>query len=117
MKEIPQNVTESVRKRNPHLYDLGAVVASQPQCSPRLALDSAKPKRQRGKGCVEVVVTIIACCFREADDDNNMASLKGIRDGIAETLGIDDGDRRIRFEYGQIETRAERGLIVKIELL
>lgn len=66
---------------------------------------------------MEVVVTIIACCQREADDDNNCASLKGVRDAIAESLGIDDGDRRIRFEYGQIESRADRGLIIKIELL
>jgi hypothetical protein len=38
----------------------------------------------------------------ELDDDNNVASLKHVRDQVAEQLGVDDGDRRrLRFTYGQ----------------
>lgn len=35
------------------------------------------------------------------DDDNLRSAFKAIRDGIADALRIDDGDRRIRFEYDQ----------------
>jgi len=66
---------------------------------------------------VEIIVTIIAFCRREADDDNNIASLKGIRDAIAESIGIDDGDGRIKFQYSQSETRGRKGVVVKIESL
>lgn len=35
------------------------------------------------------------------DDDNLRSAFKAIRDGIADALRIDDGDRRIRFAYDQ----------------
>jgi len=36
------------------------------------------------------------------DDDNLVGALKGVRDAVAEWLGVDDGDvRRIRFKYAQ----------------
>lgn len=74
-----------------------------------------KPKREKRKGRVRVVVTLIACRGREVDDDGNVAGLFHWRDAIAKRLGIDDGDRRIRWIYGQIETRGESGIIIKIE--
>lgn len=118
VNQIPQNVTESVRRRNPHLYPpLGGLAPGQPQQSQVSPLERLIQKRQKGKGGVEVVVTLIACRRRELDDDGNVASQKPLRDAIAASLGIDDGDKRIRFEYAQSETRAETGVIVKIEIL
>lgn len=118
MNKIPQNVSKSTIARNPHLYPaVGGLPAQQPERSPKPALDSPHQKRKKGKGCVEVIVTIIAFCRREADDDNNIASLKGIRDAISESIGIDDGDGRIKFQYSQSETRGKVGIAVKIELL
>lgn len=38
---------------------------------------------------------------RALDDDNLRGSLKAVRDGVAQVLGIDDGSDRIRFEYAQ----------------
>lgn len=35
------------------------------------------------------------------DSDNLAGAMKAIRDGIAEAIGIDDGDDRMRWEYGQ----------------
>ena len=64
-----------------------------------------------------IVVSLISCRRRELDDDGNVAALKPLRDAIAESLGLDDADKRIRFEYGQLETRTEQGVIVKISRL
>ena len=49
------------------------------------------------------------------DDDNSTASLKWARDAIANSLRIDDGDKRIVFETHQIETKGCEGVMVKIE--
>src|SRR5579872_4565782 len=74
-------------------------------------------RREKRKGRVAVVVTIIACREREIDDDNLISGCKWLRDAIACSLGLDDGDKRIRWEYGQTESRGQSGMIVKIELL
>lgn len=41
------------------------------------------------------------------DDDNLRAALKAVRDGVADALGVDDRDPRVRWEYRQ--ERAPRG--------
>ena len=38
---------------------------------------------------------------RMLDDDNLRGALKGIRDGIADRLGIDDREPCVTWEYGQ----------------
>jgi hypothetical protein len=49
---------------------------------------------------------------RALDDDNNVSAFKGIRDQIAEQLGLNDRDQRIAWRYEQ-----ERGpACVRIEL-
>lgn len=35
------------------------------------------------------------------DDDNLRGALKAVRDGVADALGIDDRDARVRWEYEQ----------------
>lgn len=35
------------------------------------------------------------------DDDNLRGSLKSVRDGVADALGIADNDGRVRWEYAQ----------------
>jgi hypothetical protein len=39
---------------------------------------------------------------KELDDDNLRSALKAVRDGIAECLGIDDRDPRVRWDYDQV---------------
>lgn len=51
-------------------------------------------------GC-GIVVTITRIGPRELDDDNLAGSAKHVRDGIADALGIDDGDKRIVWRYRQ----------------
>ena len=104
-------------RRNPNLYGVCPVASGVSKQTPLRSLDKGIQKRQKGRGGVEVVVTLVSVRRRELDDDGNVAALKPLRDSISETIGLDDGDKRIRFEYGQCETRGEQGVIVKIERL
>ena len=116
--QLPNNPSESLKRRNPDLYPpVGAVATGQREQDPRPALDQ-KPKPQpRRKGGVVVRCSLIACCHRVLDDDNAIAGLKALRDAIARMFGLDDADGRIRFEYGQCRTDGEEGTIVRIERL
>lgn len=46
-------------------------------------------------------VSLVRIAPRALDSDNLASACKGLRDGIADALGIDDGDRRLTWSYGQ----------------
>ncbi len=46
-----------------------------------------------------VVLTRVAP--RRLDGDNLQSGFKAVRDGVADWLGVDDGDKRIDWQYGQ----------------
>jgi hypothetical protein len=106
------HASESTIRRN---LDVCAMDPNLGQQTAIRALDKGIQKRQKGKGSVEIVVSLITCRRRELDDDGNVAALKPLRDAIAESLLLDDADKRIRFQYSQIETRTIQGVIVMIE--
>ena len=106
------HASESTIRRN---LDVCPVAPSIGEQTTLCTLDKGIQKRQKGKGSVEIVVSLITCRRRELDDDGNVAALKPLRDAIAESLLLDDADKRIRFQYSQIETRAIQGVIVMIE--
>lgn len=59
-------------------------------------------------------ITLIRVGPRKLDDDNLRGALKAVRDGLADRIGIDDGDPRITWEYGQEKGRPkQRGVIVR----
>ena len=92
----------------------GGLEAPERKPDPLQALDKI-PKVQRARrGGLAVCVDIIALCKRDRDDDNVSAGAKHLRDCIAQTLGIDDGDRRIRFKYGCCQTAGPEQTIVRI---
>ncbi len=62
-----------------------------------------------------VRVTLIAYRRRLQDSDNSIASMKPIRDLIADWLGLDDADNCIAWEYGQHQTRGGEGVAVRVE--
>lgn len=45
---------------------------------------------------------------RLLDSDNAVASMKYIRDGLADAIGVDDGDERLTWEYRQEKSRRGR---------
>jgi hypothetical protein len=48
-----------------------------------------------------VVVTLTRIAPRKMDDDGAIASLKAVRDGVADWLGVDDGSHLITWRYAQ----------------
>jgi len=69
------------------------------------------PSSERG---VVVVVTIVRCSHTEIDSDNLIAGAKAIRDACARSLGCDDRDKRIKWEYRQLIGEGPEGTLVKI---
>lgn len=50
------------------------------------------------------------------DDDNLRGALKGVRDGVADRLGVKDNDPRVTWEYGQAKgKRGEYAVLVDVE--
>lgn len=48
-----------------------------------------------------LVVTIARVAPRKLDSDNLASSAKAVRDGVADWLGLDDGDERLDWQYEQ----------------
>lgn len=46
-------------------------------------------------------VRLVRIGKRRMDSDGLAISFKGVRDGLAAAMGIDDGDERIDWQYGQ----------------
>ena len=69
---------------------------------------SAELKRTPGSGVFTrnwITVTLTRVSPGTMDTDGLAASFKGIRDGIADAIGIDDGDPRITFKYAQEKSK------------
>jgi hypothetical protein len=88
--------------------------ANKPKQAFAQALVRGDEKLKGGK--VGVVISLIGLLKRTLDCDNFCGACKPLRDGIASSLGIDDGDKRIRWQYNQCETRGQEGVIVHIEV-
>jgi len=107
-----KNASESFKRLNPHL--LGALPATQPQPDRRRELaPTDAPQKSRPRS---VVVSLVGCRRRALDDDNFVGACKHIRDAIAASLGLDDADPCLRWEYGQHETRGAEGVVVTIQI-
>jgi hypothetical protein len=61
-----------------------------------------------------ITVTMTAHLFTRMYDDNLANALKPVRDELADWLGPDDADGRIRWECGQVETRGLVGVCVTL---
>jgi hypothetical protein len=114
---LREKILQADRQQNPTRPVMGGLAAAKPERSKVSALDQGGKQQCQRTGGVAVVVTLIAFRSREYDTDNNVASQKGLRDAIAASLGLDDADRRIKFQYGQIVTRGRQGVLVKIEIV
>lgn len=62
---------------------------------------------------VPAVIVITRVGTRKMDTDNAAYACKGLRDGVAEWLGIDDGDERLTWIY---KTRQSFGFAVEVEM-
>lgn len=120
LKRYTQRRLKDEERARQNLYEranhsMGAVVRTRPQRNEISALDGAIKEQRQRKGRVAVRVTLIACRHRELDSDSAVFALKPLRDAVAASLGIDDADARIAWDYGQVVSRGEPGVIVRIE--
>jgi hypothetical protein len=83
------NVREHWRKRAKRTQEERAVVRM------RLAVVREWPPR------LPAVVTLTRVGPRALDGDNLQGSLKGVRDGVADALGVDDGSDEVTWSYDQ----------------
>lgn len=115
MNEIPIG-SESYRKRNPHLFGaMGAV--ENPKRKPSQRGEGENRKSDCCDSGLAFRVCIISCRRRLVDEHDNLRTgAKPLVDAIAKTLGFaDDADPRLHWEYAQVLTTGQQGVIVKIE--
>lgn len=81
---------------------------------------SKRVKKERGlagtvvpRFALPCTVTLVRISPGELDDDNLRGALKGVRDGIADRLGVDDRDPRVTWVYAQ---ERAKGYAVRVEL-
>lgn len=55
------------------------------------------------------VVTLTRVGGRSLDTDNLTSALKGVRDGVADRLGVDDADPRVEWRYAQARKPRTKG--------
>lgn len=111
---LERNESASFRRQNPDLFPVAPVPRTEPQPDagrePSRAVALQEPRQRR----VVCRVRIVAFRKRLCDEDNNVAAQKTLRDCIAQTLMVDDADRRVQWEYLQVKTAGEPGTLVLI---
>lgn len=79
---------------------VGGLATTEPKQNTVRPLDRKPSPRKSRKGSVVLVIGIQPYVRRQVDEDNfGSGPYKSLRDAIARSLGIDDGDSRIKFEY------------------
>jgi hypothetical protein len=104
----------SFRKLNAGLFDPVRAV-SPAVAKPDHKREVARQDQAQAGGKGRVVFSLIALRRRPLDADNNAASFKHFQDAIAESLGFDDGDERVTWQYQQMHTFGKEGVIVHVE--
>lgn len=86
----------------------GKAARVKAQRAAMIALPSSLP--------IPCIVTMTRIAPRALDDDNLQGAFKAVRDGIADRLGIDDRDPRVRWLYSQ-ERGRPREYAVRIQVV
>lgn len=112
-KRFP-NISESVLRRS--IAAVAPLVATEREQGAQPALEQNAPTKQSRRRSVGACVTLISFRRRVCDDDNDAAGYKHLRDCIARRLGLDDGDKRLTWQYGRIYTHGQEGTAVIIQM-
>ncbi len=112
-ERLKQRIAEADREQNVRLV-AGLSAAQRKQ---NAVVKSSARDADENRGPSRVVVSFICFRSRPCDDDNLQFGCKWLRDAIANSLGIDDGDKRFRWQYGQLQTNGPDGVTVTIQTL
>jgi len=108
--------SESFRRLNAGLLD-GVRPVSPAVAQPNGRRESPPADAPQVRRKTRVVVSLIGLRKRALDDDNFVGACKHLRDAIAASLGLDDGDKRFTWQYGQQPTTGREGVLVHIEVI
>lgn len=123
LADLAKQVSPAVARLNPGLFSVGGMATDQHREQARALERKAQAPRSRPNGGQKrrskhqapvLTVTMIAHIPTAMDGDNLANALKPVRDEIADWIGVDDGDSRIRWEAGQVETRGAIGVAIII---
>jgi hypothetical protein len=114
MDQIPQNPSESTKRRNPHLYGVGALESAKPE--PNQRGQSQNRPLEGSTATVGICIRLVSFRKKLLDDDNFAAGAKPLRDAIARSLAIDDADPRVKWAYSQVLTDGPHGVLVLISV-
>jgi hypothetical protein len=104
-----------LKRRRPGLFGLDSVPSSKPKRSEQRKPQETNADKEGGFKCV--VISLVGFRHRLLDSDNFASACKILRDQIANSLNIDDGDKNITWQYGQVHSTGEEGVLVRIELM
>jgi hypothetical protein len=110
LDELPKHL----KAINPHLFSVAGLQVAKPEPVTPQALDGRRPRSKKGP---RIVVGIVSFRRRTTDQDNHIGGSKYLVDSIASSLGIDDADSRVRWEYAQVQTRGREGTAIRIDIL
>ena len=96
---------------------VGQVEANRAEPATVPALDRGEQVKQGGEARLGRRVTMVSLRRRLLDPDAVSFSLKALTDAVALTLGVDDADPSVEWEWSQTKTEGEEGVIVKVERL
>jgi hypothetical protein len=78
-----------------------------------LAASAGKPPLE---GNLRLAIRLTRVAMRQMDSDNLAAGLKAVRDGVSDALQMNDGDRRLDWQYAQQKgKRGEYAVLVTIQ--
>lgn len=124
-ESLPRALREKLIRDNPKILNsvgiipkagpMGAVPDPKPKPDALPALDEGPTTRSRREKRLVIVVTFISMRRKVLDNDNLCGSCKALRDAVAKSIGLDDGDKRFRWQYEQFRTEGAGGTLVIIE--
>lgn len=117
-----KHVSESTRQRNPALFGVGGLRSPNHKSNTlheakKANRAQASRKSRVGKGIGPILrVTIVVCRNKITDSDGaEQLPTKWLRDAIAKSFDLDDADSIIQWQYSNLLTRGQPGVIVMIE--
>jgi hypothetical protein len=116
-KSLDAKLRERIAKadREQNIRPVARLPAAKRQCDD--VGDATKGDANEGGSPRRVVISFVCFRTRTCDDDNLQFGCKWLRDAIATSLGIDDGDKRLRWQYQQLKTDGPEGVTVTIQIL